>query len=54
MPGATKELRAIVDEDMTYAQLYALFEIAYDSADAPNVWYQNNIIDGLKAIAESQ
>ncbi|MDR0426370.1 MAG: AlwI family type II restriction endonuclease [Clostridiales bacterium] len=48
IPCQTTELRTILDKDLTYACIYRLFEAAYQSTDAPNVWYENNIIKTLE------
>jgi hypothetical protein len=43
IPCQTSELRKIIKKDITYSDLYSLFETAYNSTDAPREWYQNNI-----------
>ena len=45
IPCQTSELQTILDKDLTYSDLYTLFETAFNSTEAPNVWYGNNIID---------
>lgn len=47
IPCQTTELRTILDKNITYACLYRLFESAYQSTDAPNVWYENNLLNKI-------
>lgn len=45
MPLHTRELKCILEKDMSYAQLYQIFEAAYVSTDiqAPPEWYKTCI-----------
>ena len=43
IPCQTAELRTIIQKKLTYAQLYQIFEQAYQSTIAPNEWYKQNI-----------
>ena len=47
IPCQTTELKTIIQKNITYAQLYHLFAKAYQSNEAPNVWYQKEILDVL-------
>lgn len=47
IPCQTKELKTIMQKQITYAQLYQIFNQAYQSNIAPNAWYQQKIIDRI-------
>lgn len=47
IPFQTSEIKTIIQKQLTYAQLYHIFERAYQSKAAPNLWYQQEIIDLL-------
>ena len=47
IPCQTTELKAIIRKHITYAQLYRIFEQAYQSVSTPNVWYQKEIMENL-------
>lgn len=47
IPCQTTELKTIIQKNITYAQLYRLFAKAYQSNEAPNIWYQKEILDVL-------
>lgn len=47
IPCQTTELKKIIQKRITYAQLYCIFEQAYRSNSAPNIWYQQEIINLL-------
>lgn len=43
IPFQTSEIKTIIQKNITYAQLYPIFEQAYQSNIAPNMWYQQEI-----------
>lgn len=43
IPFQTSEIKTIIQKHVTYAQLYPIFEQAYQSNVAPNMWYQQEI-----------
>ena len=45
IPCNTAELKTIIQRGITYEQLYRIFEEAYQSTVAPNVWYQEEVIN---------
>ncbi len=47
IPFQTSEIKTIIQKQLTYAQLYHIFEQAYQSNVAPNIWYQEKIINRL-------
>ena len=47
IPCQTTELKAIIRKHITYAQLYRIFEQAYQSVSTPNMWYQKEIMENL-------
>lgn len=47
IPCNTAELRTIIQRGITYAQLYKIFENAYQANTAPNLWYQQEIVNKL-------
>lgn len=47
IPFQTSEIKTIIQKHITYAQLYPIFEQAYQSNVAPNMWYQQEIKDRL-------
>lgn len=47
IPCNTAELKTIIQRGITYAQLYKIFENAYQANTAPNLWYQQEIINKL-------
>lgn len=47
IPCNTAELKTIIQRGITYAQLYSIFENAYQSNVAPNAWYQQEIVANL-------
>ncbi len=48
IPCNTAELKTIIERGVTYAHLYKIFEKAYQSNTAPNMWYQQEIRDILR------
>lgn len=47
IPCQTTEIKTMIQRGITYAQLYRIFENAYQSALAPHDWYQKEIVDYL-------
>ncbi len=47
IPFQTSEIKTIIQKQLTYAQLYHIFEQAYQSNVAPNMWYEQEIINQL-------
>jgi hypothetical protein len=47
IPCNTAELKTIIQRGITYAQLYKIFEAAYQANTIPNLWYQQEIINKL-------
>lgn len=47
IPLQTTELKTLIQNNVSYAQLYQLFENAFNSQIAPNIWYENEIINNL-------
>lgn len=47
IPFQTSEIKTIIQKHITYAQLYPIFEQAYQSNVAPNMWYQREIVEKL-------
>ena len=47
IPLQTSEIKTILQKNITYAQLYCIFEHACQSNVAPNMWYQNEIVTKL-------
>lgn len=47
LPFQTSEIKTIIQKQITYAQLYHIFEQAYQSTIAPNIWYQQEIVNRL-------
>ena len=47
IPLQTSEIKTILQKNITYAQLYCIFEHACQSNVAPNMWYQNEIVTRL-------
>ena len=47
IPFQTSEIKTIIKKQITYAQLYHIFEQAYQSNVAPNMWYQQEIIEKI-------
>ena len=47
IPCQTMELKTIMQKQLTYAQLYQIFEQAYQSTIAPNKWYQVYMVDKI-------
>ena len=47
VPFQTSEIKTILQKQLTYAQLYHIFERAYQSNIAPNMWYQQEIVSNL-------
>ncbi len=43
----TSEIKTILQKHFTYAQLYKIFEQAFQSNTAPNIWYQQEIVTKL-------
>ncbi|MCM1440728.1 MAG: AlwI family type II restriction endonuclease [Roseburia sp.] len=48
IPFQTSEIKTIIQKKVTYAQLYHIFEQAYQSQIAPNMWYQQEIVNNLQ------
>lgn len=47
IPCQTAEIKTIIQNKLNYAQLYRIFEEAYNSALAPNQWYEQEIMSKL-------
>lgn len=47
IPCQTTEIKTMIQRGITYAQLYRIFENAYQSALAPHDWYQKEIVESL-------
>lgn len=47
IPCQTSELKTIIERHISYAQLYKIFNQAYQSLEAPNVWYKYEIVNKL-------
>ena len=47
IPFQTSEIKTIIQKKITYAQLYHIFDLAYRSGVAPNMWYEQEIINRL-------
>ena len=47
IPFQTSEIKTIIQKQITYAQLYPIFEQAHQSNAAPNIWYQEKIVSNL-------
>lgn len=47
IPCQTTEIKTIIQRGITYAQLYRIFENAYQSALAPRDWYQREVVEML-------
>lgn len=47
IPFQTKELKTIIQKQITYVQLYQIFEQAYQSVVTPNEWYNHEIINKI-------
>ena len=47
IPFQTSEIKSIIQKQITYAQLYHIFEQAYQSNLAPNIWYEQEIINRI-------
>lgn len=47
IPFQTSEIKTIIQKKITYAQLYYIFEQAFQSSVAPNMWYQQEIKSNL-------
>lgn len=47
IPCQTSELKTIIKRHISYAQLYKIFNQAYQSLEAPNVWYKDEIVNKL-------
>lgn len=47
IPCQTSEIKTIIQNQITYAQLYRIFEQAYQSNVALNMWYQQEIVSKL-------
>lgn len=47
VPFQTSEIKTILQKQITYTQLYHIFEQAYKSDVAPNMWYQQEIKNRL-------
>ena len=45
IPCQTTEIKTMIQRGITYAQLYRIFENAYQSALAPHDWYQKEIVE---------
>ncbi len=47
VPCNTEEIKTIIQRDITYAQLYKVFEEAHQANPAPNLWYDQEIKNKL-------
>ena len=45
IPFQTREIKTIMQTHVTYAELYRIFEQAHQSIIAPNMWYQQEIVN---------
>ena len=43
IPLQTSEIKTIIEKGLTYSKLYRIFEAAYNSTTAPNLWYGKEI-----------
>ena len=48
IPLQTSEIKTIIEKRLTYDNLYRLFETAYNSTTAPNLWYGREIKEGVE------
>lgn len=47
IPLQTSEIKTIIEKKLTYSNLYHIFEAAYNSTAAPNLWYGYEIENKL-------
>ncbi|MGN0508940.1 MAG: AlwI family type II restriction endonuclease [Ruminococcus sp.] len=47
IPVQTTEIKTIIEKGIKYAQIYKMFEQAYQANTAPNLWYKQEIINRL-------
>ena len=47
IPSETAEIKTIIQRGITYAQLFSIFEAAFQTSTAPNIWYQHEIVERL-------
>lgn len=47
IPCQTMEFKTIIQKQLTYAQLYQIFEQAYHTVIAPNEWYKQEIVNKI-------
>lgn len=47
IPLQTSEIKTIIKKRLTYGNLYRIFEAAYNSSTAPNLWYHKEIVEEL-------
>lgn len=47
IPCNTEEIKTIIQRGVSYSQLYKIFEEAHQSNTAPNLWYNQEIINKL-------
>ena len=47
IPLQTSEIKTIIKKRLMYVNLYRIFEAAFTSATAPNLWYEQKISGGL-------
>lgn len=45
IPLQTSEIKTIIEKGLTYGNLYRIFEAAFISTTAPNLWYNQEIIN---------
>ena len=47
IPLQTSEIKTIIEKGLTYGNLYRIFEAAFTSTVAPNLWYNKEVIEKL-------
>lgn len=47
IPLQTREIKTLIQENIKYTQIYPILEEAFNSNVAPNLWYQEEIINKL-------
>ena len=47
IPCQTSEIKTIISKKITYAELYCIFQDAFDALAAPNIWYEKEIKNKL-------
>ena len=47
IPLQTSEIKTIIEKRLTYGNLYHIFEAAFSSTVAPNLWYKDELKNNL-------